>query len=554
MGRRRIFWFMAGFLAAGLVGSILGPEPARAQTLPTQRTYSSGSSQPSPILRPSQDETDDSYAAPGIPMAIPADDPTAVQEEDDGLNPSPRDGQRAVLQDGDPNAVVGADQPQLRDGIVDVEEPQPPQDGTDPQTVDTRDPEEIAVFENPPAGYDPQLFQIEDIDPVKDNRAIKRIGTLDPYEPVGIKIGTFVFFPETEISGSYYSNVFRSTKPLGDIAGNVVSSGRLVSNWDRHALELRYNGDLSFFSEYNTENDKAYQLEARGRLDISRHTNVQAILSHDQNQESRSALDASSVGPRTSATTDRAEGAFNHRFNRLSVQFRGSVTDYSYGNASFNGTPIINSDRNYTQTEEITRASWEFKPTLTAFTEVAINQRDYAKVAPTDGIGRSSDGERYRFGISFGTTGKILRGEASLGYGVQRPDDSRLHPVDGLILDGNATWRVTERTSLLFNARTDVSETITENVGGAFYRYLSVEARHAFLTYLVGSAGLSYATQNSQDGLIDEREIRATLGLEYYLNRETVLFGKYAHTDLNAVSKESDYASDEVHFGMKLRQ
>ena len=140
---------------------------------------------------------------------------------------------------------------------------------------------------------------------------------------------------------------------------DVLPSARLVSNWDRHALELRYNGDLSFFSEYNTENDKAYQLEARGRLDIDKRTNIQAILSRDHNQESRSALDASSVGPRTNVTVDRAEGAFNHRFNRLSVQFRGSVTDNSFGDASFNGTPIINSDRNYTQTEEITRASWD---------------------------------------------------------------------------------------------------------------------------------------------------------------------------------------------------
>ena len=81
-----------------------------------------------------------------------------------------------------------------------------------------------------------------------------------------------------------------------------------------------------------------------------------------------------------------------------------------------------------------------------------------------------------------------------------------------------------------------------------------MEARHAFLTYLIGSAGVSYATQNSQDGIIDETEIRSTLGIEYYLNRETVLFSKYAHVNLDAVGTESDYASDEVHFGMKLRQ
>ena len=552
MGRRRLYWFLAGFLAAGVVSALAGPSAARAQALTTQRTYSSGGTQPSGVAHPSADEPDDGYAAPGIPQPIPSDDPTAIPEESDGLDPTPKAGQRPVVQDGDPNAV--AEQPQLRDGIVDVPEPEAPVDGTDPTVVDTREPEDVALFENPAAAPDPLLFQIEDLDPIRDNRTVRRLATLEPYDPVGIRIGSFVFFPETEISGSYYSNVFRSPKPVADWALDTIASGRLVSNWDRHALEFRYVGDLSYFADYSSENDKGYLLEARGRLDFTRRTNLQALISEEYAQESRSALDASSVGPRTDVTTDRAESTFNHRFNRLSLQFRGSLADYRYGDASFNGAPIINSDRNYTQTEETTRVSWEFKPTLSAFTEVAVNQRGYDMAAPSDNIKRSSDGERYRVGLSFGNTGKILRGEVSLGYGVQRPDDSRLHSVDGLLVDANATWRVTELTSLLFNARTDVSETTTADVGGAFYRYLGVEARHAFLSYLIGSVGLSFATQNSQDGVIDEHEIRATAGVEYYLSRETMLFAKYAYSTLDAVGVDSDYNSSEVHFGMKLRQ
>ena len=64
----------------------------------------------------------------------------------------------------------------------------------------------------------------------------------------------------------------------------------------------------------------------------------------------------------------------------------------------------------------------------------------------------------------------------------------------------------------------------------------------------------SYATQDSQDGAIDEREIRMTLGLDYFVNRETVLFAKYAHSDLDAIGEQSDYKSDEIQFGMRLRQ
>jgi len=311
---------------------------------------------------------------------------------------------------------------------------------------------------------------------------------------------------------------------------------------------------LSHYGHYDSEDDRAYMLESRGRLDFTRRTNLQAIVSHQLSQESRSALDALSVGPRVNQTVDSGQASLNHRFNRLSLQFRGSVADYAYGDVEAAGRTFSNADRDYTATEETVRASWEFKPTLSAFTEVAVNQRNYGQVAQTDLISRSSDGQRYRFGLSFGNTGRILRGEISLGYGVQTPDDHRLKPLDGLIIDGNVAWRVTELTSLLFYASSDVSETTTADVGGAFYRYLGLEARHAFRRYLIGSAGVSYTTQNSQDGIIDDREYRASLGAEYFLNRDTILFGRYAHTKLNAVGVDSDYVSDEVHLGMRFRR
>lgn len=542
-----------GFLAASLVVGLWGPAGARAQdaSLPLRETFSSGPSLPG-NGRQAPADIDDNYAAPGIPPPAPGDDPPEVAEESDGLDPAPGAGQRPVVQDGDPN--YSAEAAQLRDGIIDTEAEAAVQDGIDPTVVDTRDPQDVALFENPPAGYDPLLFQIEDIDPIRDDRKVRRLATLDPYDPAGVRIGSFVLFPEAEFSSSYYSNVFRAPGAVSDWAADVLPSFRLISNWERHALEFRAAGDLSYYARYSSEDDRGYFFETRGRLDFTRRTNLQALVSHDRSQESRSALNASSVGTRANQTVDRGEAALNHRFNRLSLQLRGSLADYGFGDVENAGQTYSNRDRDYTATEETVRASWEFKPTLSAFTEAAVNRRSYGEVAQSDSISRSSDGQRYRFGLSFGNTGGILRGEVSLGYGVQTPDDHRLKELDGLIIDANAAWRVTELTSLLFNARSDVSETTTKNVGGAFYRYLGIEARHAFRTYLVGSAGLSYATQDSQDGVIDDREIRAMLGAEYFLNRETVLFGRYAHTRLNAAGTESDYDSDEVHIGMKIRR
>lgn len=553
MSGRRFAWFLTGFAVALMLGALGAPVRAQEQPRNASPSYQTGPSTPRSGTLPVPDVAD-GYAAPGIPAPVPEDDPSMTPEEQDLLDPSPRAGQRPVIQDGDPN--YPAEPTQLRDGIIDVGEPAPPEDGTDPTIVDTRDPEDIAAFELPAqnAGFDPLLFQIEDLDPIRDNRLTQRLFRREPFDPVGIRIGSFVLFPEAEFSGSYYSNVFRAPNAESDVAFNVLPSARLVSNWSRHALEFRTTGDLSFFSDFDSENDKGYLVESRGRLDIARRTNLQGLISHEQSQESRSALDASSAGTRATVTVDRAEASFNHRFNRLSLQFRGSVSDYAYGDTTNGAVVASNSDRDMTETQETVRATWEFKPTLSAFTEVAVNQRNYNSVALSDGINRSSDGQRYRTGLAFGNTGKIVRGEIGIGYGVQTPDDKRLADIDGLILDANATWRVSDVTSLLFMARSDVSETTTANVGGSFSRSAGVEVRHELQRYLIASAGLTYTTQDSGDGVIDEAELRSALGLEYYATPETILFGRYAHTTFNAVGSASDYDNDEVHLGVRWRR
>ncbi len=528
--------------------------PAIAQTRPS---IGSGSTLPSGASAPRRgpaDEpiVDERNAAPDLPSAIPGDDPSQdIDRGEDDTEPRARGGQRPVLRDGD--LTVPGEPPVLRDGIVETLEPEAPQDGVDPTVIDTRPPEDIDAFENPPAGFDPLLFQIEETEPILDRRP-RRLFALEPYDPVGVRMGTFVLFPEIELGLDAFSNVFRSPAARADTAIAIRPSARLVSNWRTHALEFRTAGTLSRFNEFDSENEQGYLVEARGRIDITRRTNLQATIGRELSQESRSAIDASSAGDRADLTTDRATVALQHRFNRLSVQLRGSVTDQQYGDISAGAVTISNDDRNITTYEQAVRATWELKPTLSVFSEVAVNQREYERAAQSDLIRRDSTGERYRVGLSFGNTGQILRGEISLGYGVQRPDDPRLADISGILLDSNLAWRVSELTSLLFSARSDVSETTTAFSGGVFTHQVGVEARHAFQRQLVGSAGLSYTMQDFSGVAIDESEWRATLGAEYFLNRETVLFGRYAHTAFSSSQLNSDYNSDELRLGIRLRR
>jgi hypothetical protein len=541
-----------GFAAATLVAAFLHAPSAHAQERSASDQTQASSRDQTSARRAAEADPATAYETP---MKTPrlrgteaetgdnADD-TARDDDDDEQDDPTAAGAGATDEpiDGD----IARDGSVAADGVIDLAEPQAPDDGTD---QDTRPPEDSDIFANPPAGYDSLLFQIEDIDPAVTDRRPERLARFEPYDPIGIRVGSFVFFPEAEIGGLWTDNVLSSPDARSDIAAEIATTSRLVSNWSVHALELRGTTLTSFYDEFPSEDDRAWSVEARGRLDITRRTNFQGLVGHDVSQESRSAIDANLVGERAEVTVDRAELAFNHRFNRLSTQLRGSVADSTYSDTD----GASNADRDTLETTEAVRASWEFKPTLSVFGEQELNQRD-KRAAPADGIPRDSTGSRTRLGLDFGSTGAILRGTISVGYGVQDPDDRRLQSVDAFLFDANLAWRPSEITSFLLAARSDIYETTTEDSGGVIAHTVGLEARHALRRYLIASAGLSYTHYDYDSTPVTESELTSFAGLEYYASPELVLFARYQHLNFDPNDLDGDYKSDEVRVGARIRK
>jgi hypothetical protein len=540
-----------GFAAATLAAAVLHAPPARAQERTEQpqansrlrttdlrtRETDPATAYETPMKTPRLRGTEDDFGND-------AANETREEDDDEQQDPNAATSPTDEPMDGD----IARDGSVASDGIIDLAEPQERSDGADP-TQDMRPPEDSDLFVNPPAGYDPLLFQIEDIDPAVTDRRPTRLARFEPYDPIGIRVGSFVFFPEAEIAGLWTDNVLSSPDAHADIAAEIATKSRLVSNWSVHALELRGTTLSSFYDEFPSEDDRAWGLEARGRLDISRRTNFQGLVGHDYSQESRSAIDANLVGERANVTVDRAELAFNHRFNRLSTQLRGSVADSTYSDT--NG--VSNRDRDTLETQQAVRASWEFKPTLSVFGDQELNQRN-KRAVPPDGISRDSTGSRTRVGLDFGSTGAVLRGTISVGYGVQDPDDHRLKEVDAFLFDANLAWRPSEITSFLLLARSDIYETTTQDSGGVIAHTVGFEARHALRRYLIASAGLSYTHYDYDATPVTESELVSSAGLEYYASPELVLFARYQHLNFDSNDLDGDYQSDEVRAGVRIRK
>ncbi len=588
--RQRSIWLLLGLAAATGAGLSLAPTPAAAQILDRPAAVATPPVRPTPApdvadssLSPDdQSVIDSGWAADARPTGAPAtsvdtqdgidpqqaasqdaeaqdsqDGTTPVAAEEDQSGDTDEFGEARIRprqlppQDGDLPTVIEAP-PSPTDGIVDLNTPSALPNEEDVTLADMRNARDLAIYAGIAPSFDPLLLEAQETNPVFSDIAGRSFDP-DPFVPLGTRLGSFLLFTSLQTDGDYNSNLFASPLARGDYSLELWPSVRLASNWSNHALEIRASGDLSFHDKFSSEDDRAYLVEALSRIDITRFSNIQASVSHELAQESRSAINATSFGTRPDVVVDRASLAGNQRFNRLSVQVRGNIIDTSYGTDIIAGQVESNADRDFTLYEEAVRPRWEFNPNLFLFSDISFNTRDYPIAAFTDGINRTSAGQRYRVGLSFGDTSEILNGSVSLGYGQQDYGDPLLEDINALLFDADLTWHITPLTSLLFTAATDVAETTTNDTGGVLERQYGLALRHSFSTRLIGTTGVSYYNRDFVGGDLTEQQTTGAAGLEYYLSREYVLFGRYQHTAFYTTAPDGNYTAEEVQLGVRIR-
>ena len=550
---RHIGPFLIGFLLATLAGVILRASPVMAQQAWSDLSIAK-SSNTRPAVRPRQaQEITDNTAQTSQPLAEgnqASNTATAVLRKNitTSVPKTSASSETSPPADGEPDTLQFN---ASADGQINVIEAVQSAEGREIALTDQSPPEERAAFFGPPAGYDALAFQIE-LDPANDARPA-RLAALDPYAPVGHRAGSWVLYPTVEAGVGRSSNVYRNAAQKPDVILDVRPTLLAVTDWERHAVQLKATGLATAYGQFGSENERSYGFEARGRYDLSKRANIEVLAAHSLDQEPRSSLfspqDARSPVP---FITDKAAIAYNQRFNRLSLQLRGAVTDISYQPVgTYAGGTLSNAERDLSSKDLAVRAAWSFNSGLALFAETALNSQQY-RVTPADGIARDSTGDRLKAGVAFGSQSQIWRGEVAIGYGHQVARDGRLPNVEGLLIEANLGWKPTGLTSVLVKANTDFLTSTVPAQGGALQRVGGVEVRHAFQRQLIGIAGVSYQTADYQGIALTERTTTAELGFEYFASQSTTLLGRVQHTSLESTAAAT-VNTDAVRIGVRYR-
>jgi hypothetical protein len=100
---------------------------------------------------------------------------------------------------------------------------------------------------------------------------------IDPYEPLGVRAGAFIFYPAIEFIGGYDSNPNQVPNGKAAAFGIVAPELRMQSDWSRHQLKANVYGTYTGYSPDSTPtlNRPSVNGTADGRIDVTRDTHVE---------------------------------------------------------------------------------------------------------------------------------------------------------------------------------------------------------------------------------------------------------------------------------------
>jgi hypothetical protein len=383
-------------------------------------------------------------------------------------------------------------------------------------------------------------------------------GEPDPYAALGIRGGSFMFFPAVELAAAYSSNPQNIPHGPGSPYFVVAPELQVQSDWSRHALTASI---ISSYTDYTNGsfipsiNRPYLNSKIDGRIDVTRDTQIvlenRLLVSTDNPGSPNLAANLAKIPVDT--TLGGTLGVVQN-FNRLIVSLKGTFDRVQYQNSMLtNGESSSNADRDLNQYAGIARVGFDLDAGVKPFVEVQQDARRYDQQFDSGGQQRSSVGTSLKVGATvdlFGT----LSGAMAVGYLERTYQDPTLPKLSGAIADGALIWRATALTTAKLTASSQVSESTVPGVSGEFSRDVALQVDHALRLWLIGTLKAGYGQDNYVgEGRLDNRYF-ASVGLTYKLNRGLWLKGELRQDWLNSNFSGVAYQATSVLAGVRLQR
>ena len=143
----------------------------------------------------------------------------------------------------------------------------------------------------------------------------------DSYQPKGVELGQFLFFPQLEVEEGYNSNIFASrSNPQSDFITRVAPEMRLRSRFKEHSLNLLGRIETFRFARFSDDDHIDGQFLADGRYDFNNNWEASGLLDFSKRAEDRGSPDAAGGKEPTPTYTTKLQTGTKVREGRYTLQ------------------------------------------------------------------------------------------------------------------------------------------------------------------------------------------------------------------------------------------
>jgi hypothetical protein len=359
------------------------------------------------------------------------------------------------------------------------------------------------------------------------------------FEPIGVHLGEFFWFPRAELDEAYNSNIFATpTTPTYDLITALQPSFDLLSIFSRNALNLHGSSALQIYADHPAQNTQDGSISADGRLDVTAGSSLfgNAQIAH-QHISYGSPNSPGNIAQPVTYWDYTARAGYLQGGRRLSYG-----VDFGVTAAQYNAAPLVGGGLSPQSSQDITipdaalRVSYEIVPDYQAYVRLGGSLYDYWHTVP-GGTRPNSSIYRVDAGLQIFPR-HIVFGTAYAGYLVQNFAQTGLGSVSAPDYGGRLVWNITRLTTLTFsglrtfNTGTPSSGT-TAISGPAGNGYLATtvaaNADHELLRSLLLNLNAGYENDSFQGITRTDNVFTAGAGVRYLVNRNLFLGASFSY-------------------------
>jgi len=381
------------------------------------------------------------------------------------------------------------------------------------------------------------------------------------YDPLGLRLGSFVVLPSLTVTGGYTDNTSQSSTGNGGAFYRIVPEVIARSDWSRHQLDATFRGSFQGFPSQSDDNDPAANLNVNGRVDVGRATSVNLIGTYDLQREDQSNPDVS-TGDTDGilAQTIGAEISVSRLVGLIGLTVGGSATRDLFTGGTLGvsvgsgGATITGSDdRSNTEVLGTLRVSLENDAQIRPFVEASAGRREFDGDGDALGFNRDSTIAELRGGAVLDLAPK-LSGEISAGYRNENVNDGNLEDLRGIVFDASLTWSPDRVTLVTLAGATDFAPTTISGATGSVTYSGTASVRRSLRKNLTLDAGVGVSFERFEGFPQEDIRTNANLGLTWDLNRNAAITTQYNFDRLDSTANGSDFNSNSIELGVRIQR